>query len=213
MEYQAPLPFSPRLKGPPPFRPSASQQDAQQQLARHAERFARAPSGLTTILLIGAQGAGKTRVVDEFDPVSSDETCDALDVHGLDPLALFGLINSSTAERRVLVIEARVPPVRWYPRETDIPPDLQSRLSAVPIIELDRPSAMDLQSVLAADLRLHGQRLSDSDLDYVVDRLPRDLGAPRQFCRSLDLVDQRLVRRDQLQWALEKVHVAPLKPF
>ncbi|MEO1657530.1 MAG: hypothetical protein AAFR65_07395 [Pseudomonadota bacterium] len=213
MDQQAPLPFSPRLKGPPPFRASVSQQDAKDALTRHAERFARASGGLTTVLLIGPQGSGKTRLVDELDPASQAEACDAVDASEMDPLTLFGLINSAAAERRTLVVEARVPLARWYPGQLDVPADLHSRLAAAPVVELDRPSGPDIHAVLAADLQLHDQRLSEPDLVFVADRLPRDLGAPRQFCRAFDLADQRLTRRELLQWALEKVHVAPLKPF
>ncbi|MEM7740186.1 MAG: hypothetical protein AAF225_05240 [Pseudomonadota bacterium] len=151
--------------------------------------------------------------MDEFVPASLDQACDALDVRGLAPLALFGFINSSAVERRVLVVEARSPPTLWFQEEPEVPPDLRSRLAAAPVVEVDRPSESDLRSVLAADLKLHGQRLSETDLEFVAERLPRDLGAPRRFCRELDELDARHARREQLQQMLEKVHVAPLKPF
>lgn len=180
---------------------------------RHRERFARASGGLTTVLLIGPQGAGKTRLVDELEPSSSDVACDALDASEFDPLSLFGLINSAAAERRTLVIEARSPLSRWYPGQLDVPADLHSRLLAAPVVDIDRPSEEDLNSVLSADLKSHGQRLSEADLSFVTGHLPRDLAAPRQFCQAFDLVDQRLNRREQLQWTLDQVHVAPMKPF
>ena len=179
---------------------------------RHADVFSRAASGLTTVVLVGPQGCGKTRLVDELN-AEADQRCDALDASEVDPLVLFALINSAAAERRTLVIEARSPLDRWFPQQGDVPADLHSRLTAAPLVAIDRPAADDLQAVLVADLHCHGHRLPESDLTLVADRLPRDLGAPRQFCHAFDLADQRLSRREQLRWALEKVHVAPQKPF
>ncbi|GGY39567.1 hypothetical protein GCM10007148_04850 [Parvularcula lutaonensis] len=169
----------------------------------------RAPGGLTTLVLHGPEGAGKTRLLFELFGARPELPVEVLDVAEVGPMDLFAEINRSAAVRQVLVLEARIAPQRWYREAENVPPDLLSRLHASPQFHLDRPGADALFAVLCADLSLHGHKLNDAEARMVADRLPRHFGAPRAFCRALDRAGRQPSRRALLNWALERVHVAP----
>ena len=201
------LPFAPRIDVPSPFIPSSAQEEAGDLLLRHLSAKVRG-TGLTTVLLTGPQGAGKSRLLEEVAAAEPDLRFQVLDVDDAAPMNVFAAINKAAAERSGLVLEGCGPVHRWF--ETygdDVPPDLHSRLGAAPHVRLDRPSALAVSQVLAADTALHGHSLREDELLALAEDLPRDLGAPRRFCQALDRADRSLNRRALLRWALERAHV------
>ncbi|MEL6872571.1 MAG: AAA family ATPase, partial [Pseudomonadota bacterium] len=114
---QVSLPFEPRISAVPAWLPSAAQQAAFEQLDRVATRLNRAPSGLTALLLIGPAGSGKSRLVDELNKARGGASLRGVRLETAPPMELFAQINAAASERRVLIIEARQPPVAWYQRQ------------------------------------------------------------------------------------------------
>lgn len=203
---QSPLPFGPRQLPPAPYKPSPSQSDAEAALVRHAARMAQAPSGLTAIFLHGPGGSGKTRLAEE---VKTALPVQSLLVSQTDPLEAFASVNAAAAARSLLLLEARVPLNRLqdiWPEP--IPPDVTSRLSSLPQVSLDRPPLESMEGLLVRELKLHGQNLSKADAEWTASALPRDFSAARRFCQALEMSPRQNTRREMLQWAVEKVHVA-----
>ncbi|MEM9838796.1 MAG: hypothetical protein AAF830_06520 [Pseudomonadota bacterium] len=202
------LPFAPRVEGPPPWQPSPAQKSAQDQLALLLKRIIEALGGLTTIIVVGPKGSGKSRLIEETLSDQSDIDALTLLADDLDAMDLFGEINSAASGGGALVLEARTPPETWYRDEkAPAPPDLHSRLTAAPQVVLDRPSADALVPLLISDLKRHGQRLSETELKQVAEMLPRHYGAPRAFCTALDAAPTAMKRREQLQWAAQKAEI------
>jgi hypothetical protein len=201
------LPFTRRVEGPPPYRESAEQAALVTQLRRFIARMKASPSGLTTVIVIGPKGCGKTRALREAQRSATPLDAVTLDTGDIGPLDLFGEINRAAAARIPLVLENRKSLRRWFEEHDDVPPDLLSRLGAVPLLPLDRPQAGDFIAPLSADLALHGLRLSAPEIASVAERLPRDFGAVRAFCEALDQAPPHFSRRELLQWGAEKVHV------
>ncbi|MEM9810642.1 MAG: hypothetical protein AAF788_05390 [Pseudomonadota bacterium] len=208
MAEQAALPFAPRVITPAPYRPSPDQEEATRTLRQFARRFGRAESGLTAVVLDGPSGSGKSRLVQELGGDLDGLPLMSVDVQETAPMELFAAINACASAREMLVIEAREPMDGWLEGANHAPLDLVSRLQSVPRLHIDRPSAEALIPILSADLLLHGYRLSQDDVSFVTDRLPRHFSAPRQFCQNFDCSGAHTPRRERLQWALERVHVA-----
>ncbi|NRA28862.1 MAG: hypothetical protein HRU11_01270 [Parvularculaceae bacterium] len=209
-EAQQPLlPFAPRITDPSPYRPSDSQADAGELLDHFVQRMVEARGGLTTLLLSGPEGCGKTRMVEEV--LASNPSVDGmcLPIKGIAPLDLFAEINSAAASGGILVLEDRRSPDKWFLHDpTNVPPDLTSRLMAAPRLTLDRPGDSALLRALRADLELHGHRLSHAALKQAAGSLPRTFHAPRAFCRALDATPLGLALPERLELALEKSHAA-----
>lgn len=203
---QPSLPFTPRILADPTYRPSTAQVDAMAGLRRHAAQLTRGGGALSTVLLLGPEGAGKTRLLIEAIEADPPLSLEMVEAETNEPLALFAEINRAAAAGDLLVIEARCPPDRWYDAAS-VPPDLLSRLQAMPRIELDRPGPDALLPVLLDELRVHDHHLGETDIRWVLDRLPRHFGAPRAFCMALDQGGGVGSRRELLRWAAERSHV------
>ncbi len=104
------------------------------------------------------------------------------------------------------MLEARTGPAKLFDEKTT-PPDLFSRLAAIPHLTIDRPGWEGMVPILLADLAVHGHLLSEKEIREAAFALPRHLGAPRLFCRALDQAPPGLGRRATLKWALEQAHV------
>lgn len=204
---QGALPFAPRIAVPSPFIPSAAQEEAGDLLLRHLSAKVRG-TGLTTVLLTGPRGAGKSRLLEEVAAAEPELHFQVLDVDDVPPMEIFAAINKAAAARSGLVLEGRGQVRRWFEAcGDDVPPDLHSRLGAAPHVRLDAPSALAVSQALAADAVLHGHSLREDELLALAEDLPRDLGAPRRFCQALDQADRSLNRRALLRWAAERAHV------
>ena len=179
-------------------------------LLRHIKAMERG-TGLTTLLLVGPHGAGKTRLLTELLLSEPQVDFEVLDIDQTSPLETFAEINRSAAARRCLILEGRGQPSRWFDQHRqEVPPDLRSRLAAAPVVRLSAPPLKALVSVLKAEVALHGQRVpSGKELEEVAYTLPPDFGAPRRFCQALDRAEKGLNRRDLLRWAAESAHVRP----
>lgn len=194
--------------GEPRYRPSVDQLRVTSELRRHAEAFARQQGRLTTVLLVGPRGAGKTRLLLEADAMPLD--LEVVDAENLRPLDLFADINRCASRSQLLLIEARTDLDRWFAGdEKGAPPDLLSRLEAAPLLSLERPGPSALLPVLLDDLAAHGERLRPGEVEWVVEQLPRSFSAPRAFCRALDAAPAGLARQRMLQWAVEQAHLRP----
>lgn len=207
---QPALPFQPRIEEQPPYRPSPQQQAAEALLLRQFEAFDRAVGGLTSVILIGPAEAGKTRLLEELLLSGRATEFEVLPVTEVAPLELFAEINRCASVGLKLVLEARQPVSSWYQgSEDEVPPDLTSRLGALPVVSVERPGTAGLLPALLADLETHGHRLSEAEAAWVAGELPRSLAAPRRFCCALDRAGGKEARRALLQWAVEQAHLRP----
>ncbi|NNU16349.1 hypothetical protein HK107_08455 [Parvularcula sp. ZS-1/3] len=210
---QPALPFKPRIDEQPPYRPSPQQLAAESGLLRQFEAFGRAVGGLTSVILTGPAEAGKTRLLEELLLSGRATEFEVLTVAEVAPLELFAEINRCASAGMALVLEARQPVSRWYQdREDEVPPDLTSRLGALPVVTVERPGVEGLLPALVADLDAHGHRLNESEAAWVAGELPRSMAAPRRFCRALDRAGGKEPRRALLQWAVEQAHLRPESP-
>jgi len=204
---QGMLPFAPRIHQPSPWRPSDSQADAAELLDHFIQRMAEASGGLTTLLLTGPEGAGKTRLAAEVLAANPSVDGVCLPVAGIPPLDLFAEINSAAASGGVLVLESRRPPEKWFLDHINaVPPDLTSRLAAAPRLTLDLPGGSALLRALRADLELHGHRLGHAAMKQVAGDLPRTFEAPRAFCRALDATPVGVALPQRIETALRQTH-------
>jgi hypothetical protein len=158
--------------------------------------------GLTGIVLRGPSGSGKTRLLEELSfavPIHFE----VIAAHEADAMDLFGEINRTAAAGQVLLIETRSASAKLF-GEGEAPPDLLSRLGALPEVVLDRPGEEALLEALRADLLLHHQTLKPREIAQTAARLPREFGAVRRFCRALDRVPGGRNSAERLNWAMER---------
>jgi chromosomal replication initiation ATPase DnaA len=111
--------------------------------------------------------------------------------HGLDPTALFHLINMAAERGTGLMITTREPPSAWGLAL----PDLVSRLRRAVIVSLGEPDDALIRAVLVK-LFLDRQLAVDTGLvDYAATRLERSFGAARRFVAALDRLSLASSRR------------------
>jgi hypothetical protein len=146
-------------------------------------------------------------MVEELQAGANPLDAARISIEGATALEVFAEINRAAAARLTVILEARKPAARWIAEAEDVPPDVVSRLTAIPELRLERPGPEALEPPLAADLACHGLRLEAAEISSVAKRLPRTFAAPRLFCRALDSAPAALSRRDLLQWGTERVHL------
>lgn len=153
------------------------------------------------LLLVGPEGAGKTHLARIWAAATnglilSAETLAEADlaatagrhvvVEDADRIvpaeaALFHLHNLVT-EGGALLITARTPPRDWGLTL----PDLLSRMQATPIARLEAPDDALLSAVLVKLFADRQVAVAVNLIPYLVDRMPRTIGAARALVAALD---------------------------
>ena len=191
-------------------RPAAHTRDAFIQGASNTDAVAaldawpRWPGG--TLALVGPEGVGKTHlarawaadtkavILDRQEPdVAAAAGRPALleDVdRGVEPEALFHLINLAVREGAGLLLTARAQPTAW-PAEL---PDLRSRLNALMVAEIAAPDDDVLSGVLKKFFRERNIRPNDDVYPYLLRRMERSIPGAREIVRRLDETEDGMMR-------------------
>ncbi len=155
------------------------------------------------LALFGPAGCGKTHLVHVFAAVSQACVVRASELPSLDPVdlasaheavamdcsdepiaeeALLHLYNAVHEENGHLLIAARDAPARW-PIEL---PDLQSRLKAMPAVQIRPPDDATIMAVVTKLFRDRQLSISSDVIDYVIARIPRTFSASRRLVDRAD---------------------------
>ncbi|MGH6734920.1 MAG: chromosomal replication initiator DnaA [Methyloceanibacter sp.] len=144
------------------------------------------PAGLD-IAFIDSRSAGTPLVVEDADRAGYDEK------------ALFHLLNLAREKRLFVLLTARGSPSRWG---TALP-DLRSRLSAVPVVEIGAPDEALLRTVM---LKHFADRQLDVDpkvLEFIALRIDRSLEAAAAAVEAVDRAALASGRKISRQLVLE----------
>jgi chromosomal replication initiation ATPase DnaA len=191
-------------------RPAAHTRDAFVQGASNAEAVAALdawpswPCG--TLVLVGPEGVGKTHLARAWavgakalilDRAGPDVAAAAgrpvllEDVdQGVEPEALFHLINLAAHDGASLLLTARKPPATWA---ADLP-DLRSRLNALMVAEIAPPDDQVLGGVLKKFFRERNIRPHDDVYPYLLRRMERSIPGAQEIVRRLDETEDGLMR-------------------
>jgi chromosomal replication initiation ATPase DnaA len=150
------------------------------------------------LALVGAEGAGKTHLALAWAEnakalILEREAPDISGVagrpvlvedvdRGVDPEALFHLINLAARKGGGLLVTARTPPAAW---SADLP-DLRSRLNALPVAEIEPPDDVVLEGVLRKFFRELSIRPPKEVYPYLLRRMERSIPGAREIVRKLD---------------------------
>lgn len=133
------------------------------------------------ILLLGPEGTGKTHLGEAWLTHSHGVFLD--DAHTCTDDDLFGFINRALrGDIPGLLLASRVPPSGWGVTL----PDLQSRLSAMPVVQLEEPDDESLRPITRALFRRQGRDVSDDVIDYLLKYTDRSVPALRATIRLID---------------------------
>jgi chromosomal replication initiation ATPase DnaA len=191
-------------------RPTAHTRDSFIRGASNAEAIAaidawpRWPGG--TLTLVGPEGVGKTHLARAWAASAKAAVLDrkAPDVaaaagrpalledvdQGVDPEALFHLINLAAQAGASLLLTARLTPTAW-PAEL---PDLRSRLNALMVAEIAPPDDEVLGGVLKTFFRERNIRPHDDVYPYLLRRMERSIPGAREIVRRLDETEDGQMR-------------------
>jgi chromosomal replication initiation ATPase DnaA len=157
-------------------------------------------------VLVGPEGVGKTHLarawaVDAKAVILDREAPDIaaaagrpalledLD-RGVEPEALFHLINLAVREGASLLLTARAQPTAW----TAELPDLRSRLNALMVAEIAAPDDDVLLGVLKNFFRERNIRPNDDVYPYLLRRMERSIPGAREIVRRLDETEDGMMR-------------------
>ena len=159
------------------------------------ERFIEAPSNAgalaiveswpawpaPAILLLGPEGTGKTHLGEAWLKHSHGVFLD--NAHTQSDETLFGFINRALrGEIPGLLLASRVAPSDWGVSL----PDLKSRLSAMPKIELFEPDDESLRPITHALFERRGRVVSPDVVDYLLKYTDRSISALQETIRGID---------------------------
>ncbi len=141
------------------------------------------------ILLLGPEGTGKTHLGEAWLAHSHGVFLD--DAHTQTEEALFGFINRALrGEIPGLLLASRLPPSKWGINL----PDLRSRLSAMPVLQLFEPDDESLRPITRALFERRGRVVPEAVIDTMLKYAPRDVPSLRTLIAEID----RLASADKI---------------
>jgi len=133
------------------------------------------------MMLVGPEGTGKTHLGQAWLAVSQGEFVD--DADGMAEDALFAAINRALrGDIPGLLLAARRAPSQWGVSM----PDLNSRLGAMPVMQLHEPDDDSLHPITRALFRRQGREVSRDVVDYLLKYTDRSVPALRETIRLID---------------------------
>lgn len=133
------------------------------------------------VLLLGPEGTGKTHLGEAWLAQSHGIFID--DAHTRSEEDLFAFINRALrGEIPGLLLASRVPPSDWGVGL----PDLRSRLSAMPKIELFEPDDESLRPITRILFERRGRDVPSDVIDYLLRYSDRSVPALRTIIREID---------------------------
>lgn len=133
------------------------------------------------ILLLGPEGTGKTHLGEAWLARSHGVFLD--DAHTRTEDDLFAYINRALrGEIPGLLLASRVPPPEWGVTM----PDLQSRLSAMPVVQLEEPDDESLRPITRALFKRQGRDVPDDVIDYLLKYTDRSVPSLRTTIRLIN---------------------------
>jgi len=133
------------------------------------------------MMLFGPEGTGKTHLGTAWQSVSQGEFIDDADGVGED--ALFAAINRALrGDIPGLLLAARSAPALWGVSM----PDLNSRLGAMPVMQLHEPDDDSLHPITRALFRRQGREVSRDVVDYLLKYTDRSVPALRATIAQID---------------------------
>lgn len=173
------------------------------------------------LVLVGPPGCGKTHLgqvwrkragASLFEPggVAIHESMDsAIFVDEPNDPAhdeeIFHLYNVAAAAGKHILIATEVPPVRWTGRL----PDLKSRLSAVPNINIQAPNETLIAAVMMKMFADQQMDVGAEVLSYLVNRMERSFEAARLLVDRLNNASLATKRRITVPLAREVIQILP----
>jgi chromosomal replication initiation ATPase DnaA len=152
--------------------------DANRAAFDHLKRWSLWPVMAT--VLTGPRKSGRSLLGRIFIRKTDGRLFDNAEDH--DEETLFHAWNQAQQSRRPLLIIADAPPPAWQVTL----PDLRSRLSATPWVEIGRPDDALLASLIVKLLGDRGVHAPTEVTDYVVPRIERSYVAVQQAVEALD---------------------------
>lgn len=142
--------------------------------------------GKTHLAAVWAADAGAATIVTEADIAMLGDRPALLDHDEsvLDDEALFHLFNRAARSTNGLLIVSRNAPRLWPVRL----PDLQSRLNALPTVELGEPDDALLGDLLVQLFAQRGIRAPDDLVQYLIPRMERSAAAAESLVARIDEV-------------------------
>lgn len=133
------------------------------------------------IMLLGPEGTGKTHLGDAWLKHSHGVFLD--DAHTRTEDNLFAFINRALrGEISGLLLASRISPKEWGVSL----PDLRSRLSAMPVIQLHEPDDDSLRPITRALFQRRGREVTTDVVDYLLKYTDRGVPALRATIRLID---------------------------
>lgn len=133
------------------------------------------------VLLLGPEGTGKTHLGEAWLKGSHGVFLD--DAHSRTEDDLFGFINRALrGEIPGLLLASRISPTDWGVSL----PDLRSRLSAMPKIELFEPDDESLHPITRALFARRGREVNRDVIDYLLRHTGRSVPELRETIRQID---------------------------
>lgn len=153
--------------------------------------------------LYGPPGCGKSHLIHVFvakagahilteDDLSSSDPISLILAHNAlawdsadkipDEKALFHLFNAVREAGKHLLIVGRTSPARW----SVTLPDLKSRLSGMPTVEISMPDDQTIGAVLIKLFRDRQVEIAPDLIEYIRHRIPRTFGAVQSLVALID---------------------------
>jgi chromosomal replication initiation ATPase DnaA len=154
------------------------------------------------VLLVGPAGSGKSHLVEVWRQRSNAARISATDLtvelapsllttnalaiedtkSGIDERGMFHLLNLAKQQNGSVLITSQMLPETWGVAL----PDLQSRLRAIPVVEILPPDDTLLRGVLVKLFFDRQIAAEESTISFMITRMPRSLGAARMLVAEID---------------------------